>query len=64
MKDGRMTTEKLRAIERWENEGGRVSRRPMENIRKDEPAPRDVVARRKQQSWQNADVSASWRWTS
>ena len=67
MDNGKTTIEQLRAIERWENEGGRVSRAvsgipssQMEIIRNAEPAPREVIVSRKKRPWENVDVWRSW----
>lgn len=68
MDDVRTTNEKLRAIERWENEGGRVlragngmpaSRR--EIIRNEELASAEVIRPRKKRR-RDVDLCTSWRW--
>lgn len=67
MDDGKTTNEQFRAIERWENEGGKVSRsvsiipcRQVEIIRNEELAPQKVIVPRKKRLRENVDVWPRW----
>ena len=68
MGERNMTTEQLRAIERWENEGGNVSRalRIMPgswigNTRNEQPASQELIVPRKNRGWEKVDVWPRWR---
>jgi hypothetical protein len=56
MDNGKTTNEKLRALERWENEGGRVSRSNMEIIGNEERGQQEVMIPQKNERRQNVDL--------
>lgn len=66
MGERNMTTEQLRAIERWENEGGNVSRAlrimpgPLDR-KYEERATSLAGTYRKNRGWEKVDVWPSWR---
>lgn len=67
MDDRKSTNEQFRAIERWENEGGSISRavsitpsRQMEIARNEEPAPQEVIVPRKKQPWEKVKLWPRW----
>ena len=66
--DKKLTTEQLRALERWENEGGTVSPalRIMPSsrigiIRNEQPAPQELIVTQKTRNWEQVDVWPGWR---
>jgi len=68
MDNRNLTVEQLQAIERWENEGGKItpalrfmaSSQPGE-MRNEKSARQEVIVPRKNRSWEQMDVWPGWR---
>jgi hypothetical protein len=68
MDDRNLTAEQLQAIERWENEGGKI--RPalrfmadsqIRDMRNEQPGRDKVIVPRKKRGWEKVDVWPRWR---
>ena len=57
MDNKNLTAEQLRALERWEDEGGKIT----PALRNEQTARREIIVRRKHRVWERLDVWPGWR---
>ena len=68
MDDRKLTAEQLRALEHWENEGGRISPAlrfmagsQVGDMRNEQRAPQELMVPRTNRDWEKVDIWPRWR---
>ena len=68
MDNRKLTAEQLQALERWENEGGRITPvlrfmagSQVGDMKNEQSARQEVFARGKNRGWEKVDVWPRWR---